>query len=1745
MRNQLFYYSILLCFLAILINGNILKAQNTGPVAPEAASFEPVEANNMVQLNTGDFTYVLPIIDIPGPGGGYPLTLSYHGGIKLEQESSWVGLGWNINPGTITRNLRGFPDDWKGKRADVITYVGGSTEEDFTIDLSVRKAGVGISVSFSSYASVGVNVNFGFENYFSASMGTNGIGVGFQLSGMFKAGSPTSAPSSWKTLSSFGNIGLRYSFNSKQISSNVGIGEKGFSLGVSMNKEGGAGYLSTPLGGSSFGVGNSNAGINTTISTSTFCLPIWTKFGNLTLTYNKYKINFFSKQGKTVYGPLYYNEATDLDDSGKQDRGKTMDLYANPFDASTYSDSEKDIRSNRFKYPNYDGYVVVAQGIGGVMRPRLFEFGGLTEGHLNFKYKYSGNSKIPSELIYRDSYSKDVFTNNTHNQIHFYFEGENGGFRRISEADYNIVNAGIPVKDISFRKKSINSVHVDGQSQYNEMNKRHAQGKYVEWFSNQEIRSGVSNDFGFIQEDDIAKYRNESTEIEFEKNFDPDGIGGYLITDVDGVTYHYSIPVYQHEQITVQERKTNPKEEFKQERRTGKYATTWLLTAITGPDFVDVNQDNRLGDEDIGYWVKFKYGKWSNGYIWRTPYEGYFDDDNISDWGTYSFGRKEIYYLNTVETKTHIAAFIKSKRKDGLSVSSVFEDGENSRTGVAKIGHKILGEEIEGVASGVYIASADHSLNYNFQSEHKVLKLDKIVLYKKDKNKPFWKKESLSEGMTGNYKQNNYDVTNLYNMLGQSLPTNLTANIEKKYSDKLDLQFGDSFSSQVLEDTETLGDYTSKDIVKSIDLNYDYSLAKESNNSNATTKGRLTLTSVIFKGTESTLYMPPYEFEYINNLNYDGDKVDDWGYHKEQAELWSLNEIKTPLGAKINISYESDKFHSQAVYPKDMKFPISKIAASVIYFENNFDAKKYFKKGQWIALRCYHYWYGSRPVGQHGFESFVVRESEVKKFVEIEELFDHSFKITNGGWAMSDVENFVSYDVPPNVYGEKGGGVRVSEIKLVDENLNEYSTAYKYTDNTTGITSGITSYSPSNLDIKYVPYIYEIPAPGVMYKKVSVIQSSNKAAPTKTCFEFDVLENAQSIIGLNYNLGDKLLIENQQTETNSFGKYRNDYRSVVVHDKTSSLGALKSKTSYSSQGLMVSKSEYISVVPENETTGKFQESFHSMSKIWDGEQSEALCDFIVASKITYPSFLVAESQSDGRRKIVTSYDDVDFITGKPNLIKSNIDDVSISSVKKISAYSKYPKMGSKALNIDNKNMLSQETASYQYKLIGDVEKLIGAGVQTWKDNWVYREQISSGSYSDKSVNGIWRNHKSFAWKGNLDTDGTYSGFTNYAWGNSDTYNEGKGWQKTSEVTRYSAFSAPLEEKDINGNHGATRYNASGLNLIASIGNARWEEFTFSSFENVKAVGNNWCVEGELQIQKASTTPMISVSVPKDERDGFAATSGIDSHAGKHYLKCTGEVQILCLDEMLVQAPRSYRVSCWVHKNSSASTQFKFGYSPDGTYSIMWKTGGRKRRFGNWDLMTLDVTLPVEHERFDALYVKVSSSGVAYVDDFRIHPIDAPMSAYVYDNKTDALTAILDRENIATKYYYDAGGRLTKVEKETQSGFNIVSENSYKYATMDDTSIRLSETRMRFESDHDLNQTFTITCEGNWTITENAPISVSKSSGKGNATITVIYTADYTPVYNDGYITVSSATDEKKVHVEIVGARPQPDGPLNP
>ncbi|TWV94027.1 hypothetical protein [Chitinophaga pinensis] len=134
-----------------------LKAEKAmedgGPGQPETQTFHSVGDQNMVDLFTGDFSYSIPLLDVDG----YPLAIGYSGGVTMEQDASWVGLGWNINPGSITRNMRGLPDDFSG--TDTIQKMSSVKENrtvGVTVGADVEFTGLSEYAKFFLGASIGV-----------------------------------------------------------------------------------------------------------------------------------------------------------------------------------------------------------------------------------------------------------------------------------------------------------------------------------------------------------------------------------------------------------------------------------------------------------------------------------------------------------------------------------------------------------------------------------------------------------------------------------------------------------------------------------------------------------------------------------------------------------------------------------------------------------------------------------------------------------------------------------------------------------------------------------------------------------------------------------------------------------------------------------------------------------------------------------------------------------------------------------------------------------------------------------------------------------------------------------------------------------------------------------------------------------------------------------------------------------------------------------------------------------------------------------------------------------------------------------------------------------------------------------------------------------------------------------------------------------------------------------------------------
>jgi hypothetical protein len=228
-----------------------LYALTGGPSQPEFEAFTPIGTSDMVDLGSGDFNYNIPIMDV----GGYPINLAYNSGVTMDQEASWVGLGWNLDVGQITRQLRGLPDDFNG---DEMIYENnlkpnvtiGSNVNVFATGFAVKegdppkplsvKPTIGLGIKYNNYDGVGVSSSAGLSYQIS-----DNLSVGMNITSSASEGVSVSPTASFSTKisknkNSDTNLGLNLgvNYNSRKGVENMTMSSSLSQVETSKNKNG-------------------------------------------------------------------------------------------------------------------------------------------------------------------------------------------------------------------------------------------------------------------------------------------------------------------------------------------------------------------------------------------------------------------------------------------------------------------------------------------------------------------------------------------------------------------------------------------------------------------------------------------------------------------------------------------------------------------------------------------------------------------------------------------------------------------------------------------------------------------------------------------------------------------------------------------------------------------------------------------------------------------------------------------------------------------------------------------------------------------------------------------------------------------------------------------------------------------------------------------------------------------------------------------------------------------------------------------------------------------------------------------------------------------------------------------------------------------------------------------------------------------------------------------------------------------
>jgi hypothetical protein len=279
---------------------------------------------------------------------------------------------------------------------------------------------------------------------------------------------------------------------------------------------------------------------------------------------------------------------------------------------------------------------------------------------------------------------------------------------------------------------------------------------------------------------------------------------------------------------------------FNEQKKPSAYAYTWYLTAITGPDYVDRNTAGPDAS-DWGYWVKFNYGLWSDHYRWRNPALGYRPDVD-SKIRMYSQGKKEVYYLNSISTRTHTALFVKELRFDGK--------------GTSVKGFAPSDTTITNNSPGTTTTNPRNNTTYSHEYPANSLRLKQVILLNNAQV------PTGVESLSTTYNQTNSLVQTYYS---QDPRGGVTAT----YQQTIASQFGENVID--INDVNQIGYNILSKSLRAIAFDYDYSLVPGTPNSidpsgAVTNPGKLTLKSVDFLGTNGTSILPATKFSYEQQI---------------------------------------------------------------------------------------------------------------------------------------------------------------------------------------------------------------------------------------------------------------------------------------------------------------------------------------------------------------------------------------------------------------------------------------------------------------------------------------------------------------------------------------------------------------------------------------------------------------------------------------------------------------------------------------------------------------------------------------------------------------------------------------------------------------------------------------------------------------------------------------------------------------
>lgn len=744
-------------------------ALTSGPGSPEFSSFEPVATTNLVDPFSGGFTYNLPVLQIPGPdGAGYAMSLSYHSGTSSEEDASWVGHGWTLNPGAINRSVRGYPDEYKDSPVDVYNKTRPNWSMSGTAKANVeifsksteenpdrgRKNEDGSTepdslLTFDSKLNISLSTNIRYNNYQGLAK-TVSFGLATGFGGLSMNRSAT---------------GITYSANINPYALINSIKEKqeddeGKTDNTKKSSQEKKNWVTNPWKNGKEMNGGNFASIGSAAAMGTFFdFQSFTDMGQPTSLSKLRGYNFnlsFGAQVNPTQIPVGFE--------GGLIGGFSLN-YGLPFEtvgAYGYLNNQKSPGKYRSDYlvekgqafdkrdyflgipfSTPDSYMLTGEGLSGGFRPYRKSIGhyypeeiGKGDNKINtygmgFELMFGANIGLGVSLAFGNTSStikdwtrasntnQDQFSFDDLDDTQYRFTGDTGGKVEYGNNDlaYASLDASPFFPGLVGVKPSLNSEKVKDLDVSKAGTSTFIDGK-KDVFS-------IYTDNGLNYKYTLPVFNKNSTSLSIDSK-DGEIDNNYIVYKDLHLDSLYKVDFSPHDIVVGEIRKE-------------AFSTTQLLESITTPDYIDVGGDG-FDKTDFGGWTSFEYFKSSgenndydnnDWFRWRIPYTGMlYNKNSVSDVkddiGYLSTGEKEVFYLKKVETKTHIAYFITNKSNperfgvnEGDLQAKYLKGTQSSR----KDGLSSAGFTLEGLD----IAAND----INAKGLEKLEYLEKVVLFSK------------------------------------------------------------------------------------------------------------------------------------------------------------------------------------------------------------------------------------------------------------------------------------------------------------------------------------------------------------------------------------------------------------------------------------------------------------------------------------------------------------------------------------------------------------------------------------------------------------------------------------------------------------------------------------------------------------------------------------------------------------------------------------------------------------------------------------------------------------------------------------------------------------------------------------------------------------------------------------------------------------------------------------------------------